>query len=110
MGTSWYDVSYMGKKQKRYFKFLDTILIKQLKEAVKQEGKLEPELFDQIIRLTGRQNTISMAIAKMYGDVIADQRMNDIEFLIEQMSPEELQKAIQHPRWKNRNWTDRDWR
>ncbi len=110
MKTGWFDINFMGKKQKRYFKLLDKMLIKLFKEAAKQDGVIQPELFDQIIKLTGRQNTTSTAIAKMYADVIADNRVKDIEFIIEQIPAEALQKAAEHPRWKNRNWVQNDMR
>ena len=110
MKSNWFDINYMGKKQKRYFKFLDTLLIKLFKEAKKQDGKLDPDLFDQIIKLTGRQTTISAGITKMYNDVIAESRVRDIEFLLDNVPSEALREAAKHPRWANRNWSNRDMR
>jgi len=110
MAAPWFDITYMGKRQKRYFKLLDKMLLKLFKQAAKQEGTIQPELFDQIIKLTGRQNTTSTAISKMYADTLSEERYDDMRFLLEQVPAEALRKAAEHPRWKNRNWAFNDGR
>jgi len=102
MATAWHDISYFGKKQKRYYKFLDTILMRLLKQAVKENGKLDAELFDQIIKLTGRQNQTGLAIAKMYSDVSIQEDMKQIKCIIDNVSPEVLQEAVKNTEWEKR--------
>jgi len=86
MGYAWNDSSYYGKRTKRYYKFLDTLLKKLFKQAAEQTP-LDAELLDQIIKLTGRQNDFTRTIMKLVETMDIIQRLTDLEKKVQLISP-----------------------
>lgn len=105
MGRKWNDASYFGIRTMRYFKYLDTMLIKLFKEAGKQNADVNPELLEQILNITARQNTNIHTITKLVEVFDNNQRLLDIEKLINLAEPGSLAKAARESEdWKNKGW------
>lgn len=104
MKYNWSDSNFYGTKQKRYFSYLDTMLKRLFKEALKQKTELNPELLEQIMNLTARQNTIVHSITKLFETMDGAQRLMDIEQLINAIPAATLAEARDVVKKNNSNW------
>ena len=106
MGRKWNDGSYYGIRSKRYFKYLDTMVVKLFKEAAKQNVEVNPKLLEQILNITARQNSIVHSIIKLIEALDNNQRLMDIEHLINSIPAGTLAEAARNnPDWKNKGWS-----
>ena len=92
MRASWNDASLYGKKAKRYFLLLDKMIIKLLK---KESPTLED--IEQIVKLTGRQNTITHTISKLVENMDTNARMIKLEKLFDNVPAEVIGKYMNVP-------------
>ena len=104
MGRKWNDGSYYGIRTKRYFKYLDTMLVKLFKEATKQNVEVNPVLLQQILNITARQNSHVHTITKLIESADGNQRIMDIEHLINAIPAETLREARDTVRRSNPQW------
>ncbi len=89
----WNEGSYYGKKTKIYFRKLDKLLMKLFNEALNDNQTITPELLDRILKITGRQNTLAHTITKLVETLDTNQRLQDIERLINSIPPDAIAKA-----------------
>ncbi len=89
--TSWTNLSYYGLKIKKDFTLCDT-LIKKYKDV-----DLEDIEIDTMLKLMKHKTTIATTLTKMMAEMDTTNRIENIERLIQAVSPEalaEAQKAI----------------
>ena len=102
MGKIWSDGSYYGIRTKRYFNYLDTMLRRLFKEAMAQGTSVSPEVLEQILRLTARQNHLVYTITKLNETMDLNQRLMDMEKLLQAIPPELLSKSSYVDGWRAR--------
>ncbi len=90
---AWNNGTYYGKKTKTYFKKLDKLLIKLFDNALSNNQSITPELLDQILKITGRQNTLAHTITKLVETLDTNQRLLDIEKLINSIPASAIAQA-----------------
>ncbi len=93
MAIAWNNGSYYGKRTKRYFNYLDRLLSKLFKEALDDNNNISSEQLEQIIKITGRQNTLAHTITKLVETLDTNQRLLDIEKLLNSVPPEAIARA-----------------
>ena len=93
MAIAWNNGSYYGQRTKRYFNYLDRLVTKLFKEALDDDNKISPDQLDQIIKITGRQNTLAHTITKLVETLDTNQRLLDIEKLLNSVPPEAIARA-----------------
>lgn len=73
------------------------------REASKKGTTIDNETLDQILKLTGRQNTLAHTITKLVDEMDTNQRLLDIEKLLNNVTPDALAAA----RERSSDWRDR---
>ena len=89
--TSWTNLSYYGLKIKKDFTLLDTLLKKY------KDVDLEDLEIDTMLKMMKHKATIATTITKMMDIMDTTKRIENIETLLQAVSPEalaEAQKAI----------------
>ncbi len=94
MTVKWDNGAYFGTRQKRYYKFLDSLLMKLLKQAKDEGVNVSNETLDRIIVLTGRQNTLVNSITKLVENLSINQKVDDIERIIMKVPAGALSEAM----------------
>ncbi len=93
MTVAWNNGSWYGMRTKRYFNYLDRIVVKLFKQALDDNTKIDADLLDHIIKITGRQNTLAHTITKLVETLDTNQRLLDIEKLINSVPPDAIARA-----------------
>ena len=86
--TSWSNLSYYGKKLKRDFTHLNTLVNK-----AQQKEDLDEIEIDTLLKMMKHKTTIALTITKIIELLDTTQRLDDIEKIIEAISPEALLEA-----------------
>ncbi len=92
---AWNNGAYYGRKTKKYFRHLDTLitkLFKKLNDDSLTHAQLT-ETLEIILKLTGRQNTLAHTITKLVETLDTNQRLLDIEKLINSIPPDAIARA-----------------
>ena len=91
---AWNNGSYYGKKTKRYFMMLDKMIIKLFNKIGESDNLTSVnESMELILKLTGRQNTLAHTITKLVETLDTNQRLLDIEKLLNSVPPEAIARA-----------------
>jgi len=98
--TSWDSLSYYGRKLKRNFSIIDAVITHVSKEAAvkNDKGKLShynftEEGLEMLLKMMARQEHMAHTVTKMMNQMDLTKRLEDIERIIEAISPEALQEA-----------------
>ena len=89
--TSWTNLSYYGLKIKKDFTLLDTLLKKY------KDRDLEDIEIDTMLKMMKHKTTVATTLTKMMDIMDTTKRIENIETLLQAVSPEalaEAQKAI----------------
>ncbi len=89
----WNDGSLYGKKTRRYFMYLDKLIIKLFKQLLDDGQSINNDQLDKLLKMTGRQNTLAHTITKLVETLDTNQRLLDIEKLINSIPPDAIAKA-----------------
>ena len=90
---NWNEGAYYGKKTKTYFKWLDTIIMRLFKDAADETRPVDKDALETLVKLTGRQNTLAHTITKLVETLDTNQRLLDIEKLLNSVPPEAIARA-----------------
>ncbi len=85
--TSWTNLSYYGLKIKKDFTLCDT-LIKKYKDT-----DLDDMQIDTMLKLMKHKTTVATILTKMMSEMDTTNRIENIERLIQSVSPEALAEA-----------------
>ena len=69
--------------------------MKNIKEAIASGTPVKPETLELIVRLTGRQTVLIHSVTKLIETADTNQRLMNIESLLDAISPEALREASQ---------------
>ena len=89
----WNDGTFYGRKTKRYFVYLDRLIIKMFKQLLTDDIPINNDQLDKLLKMTGRQNTLAHTITKLVETLDTNQRLLDIERLINSIPPDAIAKA-----------------
>lgn len=92
----WVDLSYYGRKLKRRFIYIDTVLQKKYpnqKELETKANALDEVDIDNIIKLTTTMSHLAKSIEKLVDAADTTNRLADIEALLKNLPPQLLQEA-----------------
>lgn len=95
--TAWNNLGYYGKKLKADFQILDTYIHISLKRDDGKKGidvkKLTEVNVDNLLKLMRHKTIIAITINKLVETLDTTKRLEDIEKIIEAISPEALLEA-----------------
>lgn len=86
--TGWSNLSYYGKKLKTDFTHLNTLVAK-----AKEKESLDEIEIDTLLKMMKHKTTIALTITKIVDLMDTTKRLEDIEKIIEAISPEALLEA-----------------
>lgn len=93
----WNDGSLYGLKTKKYFLMIDKMIIKLFNQSMAIDQTIDNDTLDKLLKLTGRQNTLAHTITKLVETLDTNQRLLDIEKLINSIPPDAIAKAREQP-------------
>ena len=86
--VAWNNLSYYGKRLKSDFKQLDTLI----KKANKKEN-LDPIEIDTLLKMMKHKTTVAMTVTRILDLLDTTKRIENIEKLLEAITPEALAEA-----------------
>ena len=87
----WNDGSLYGLKTRKYFLMIDKMIIKLFNQMI--DETIDNDTLDKLLKLTGRQNTLAHTITKLVETLDTNQRLLDIEKLINSIPPQAIAQA-----------------
>ncbi len=85
--SSWNNLSYYGRRLKTDFKIIHTLIQKTAKQPLKDQQ------IDTLLKMMKHKTTIAMTVTKMVDLLDTTKRIENIEQLIQAVSPEALAEA-----------------
>lgn len=91
MAVRWDNGDYYGKKNKIYFKKLNTMIMNLFTQV--GEGQVDNDTLENILKLIDKQQKVAYTVTKLVDTLSINQRMVNIEQMLEMVPVEVLATA-----------------